>query len=214
MQPDGHLVAVGADDFGYLLVGLSVQPEDDVHAVRLVQAADEAVERVQHFGLRVVVRQVGVRQAQGHVLVALPAAQVGDAGVQRDAIDPGAEAAPVFKCPVALPQVVHRLLVEVGQVFLVLRIEQAHLVDDGLVLQQQVGEFFFLDGICHFRTFCFVSRLRRADSYAVARFFSSAGPPPALAGARVGPAPCGRVDFPLSLQAGVPCRRWGSQSCT
>ena len=88
-------------------------------------------------------------------VVALPAAQVGDAGVQRDAIDPGAEAASVFKCPVAFPQVVHRLLIEVGEVFLVLRIQQAHLVDDGLVLQQQVGEFFFLVFVCHFSGFLF-----------------------------------------------------------
>lgn len=87
--------------------------------------------------------------------MALPAAQVGDAGVQRDAIDSGAEAASVFKCLVAFPQVVHRLLIEVGEVFLVLRIEQAHLVDDGLVLQQQVGEFFFLVFVCHFSGFLF-----------------------------------------------------------
>lgn len=139
--------------FGYFLVGLSVQPEDDVHTVQLVQAADEAVQGIQHFVLRVVVRQVDVRQAQGHVFVVLPAAQVGDAGVQCDAIDPGAEAASAFECSVALPQVVHRFLIEVGKVFLVLRIQQAHLVDDGLVLQQQVGEFFFFVRIRHFCSF-------------------------------------------------------------
>ena len=93
------------------------------------------------------------------------AAQVADAGIQGDTVEPGAEATSVFECGVAFPQVIHRFLIEIGNIFLVLCIHQAHFVDDVLVLQQQFGEFFFLVSIRHILVFCFVSRARLRLSY-------------------------------------------------